>query len=198
MCARSQNEVCMFFRLTAWSIYCSVFKDTIWERCKKSESFGTVHFVIDRSLLLHLWLKKLKFFYLSYKYKHIKLQLFVFKLCFCWSSILCLETRLHELQNKWSPNSSDSFFHSWLSFGSRSIIWGYSCCQKFSLPPVSVPWAAEPVEGYVWGLFGAEAGWDFSGILASQYDFMKDQILALRHGGKVHTGCMSGRLNWTW
>lgn len=77
---------------------------------KKSESFGTIHLVIDRSLLLHLWLKKLKLFYFSYKYKHINLQLFVFKLCFCWSSILCLETRLCELQNKWSPNSSDSFF----------------------------------------------------------------------------------------
>lgn len=44
------------------------------------------------------------------------------------------------------------FFHSWLSFGSRSMIWGYSCCQKFSLPPVSVPWAAEPVGGVCFGL----------------------------------------------
>lgn len=122
--------------------------------------------MIDRSLLLHLWLKKLKFFYVSYKYKHLKLQLFVFKLCFCWSSILCLETRLHELQNKWSPNSSDSFFHSWLSFGSRSIIWGYSCCQKFSLPPVSVPWAAEPVGGvclgFVWCRSRVGFFWYFS------------------------------------
>lgn len=118
--------------------------------------------------------KKWKFIYLTYKYKHLK---FVFKLRFYLSCILCLETRLHELRTNETQIPMDLFFHSCLSFDSRSMIWGYSCYQKFPFhqplfPPLSLLnlhfsdlWAAEPVETlhlfFVGGWFGGEGGWEF-------------------------------------
>lgn len=121
--------------------------------------------------------------------------------CFYLNCMLCLETSLHELQNKWSPNPNGFFLHSHLSFDSRSMIWGYSCCQKVSLP-VSVPTSVFIKFTFLWSLgswtnrnslldFGG-GGWfvfglflvgkemEASGILAPKRVLVKDQTLALR------------------
>lgn len=148
------------------------------------------------------------------------------KLCFYLSCILRLETRLHEFQNKWSPNSNGFFFIVDLALVPGVWFEVIVAAKRFSFhqplfPPLSLLnshffdcGAAEPVEtlhlGLFWGCFLFGVFWGDGGSIgvvgngvgsfwyySSPTWFDQGSNITTETWRRGHTGHILGRLNWT-